>query len=99
MPWLNKLRVSNNRFTGAIPSWLSGGDLSEINIAENSFTYTESASDNLQALVSACRGSSVKCDGIPPASCDAFGSSWKTKTDNPFECIHCSSIIPPILLM
>ena len=99
MERLKKLRISNNQFDGSIPDWLIDGDLSQIRIGGNSFTYTESASDNLQALVSACRGSGLDCSGVPPASCAAFGQNWKTKTDNPFQCIHCSSIIPPILLM
>ena len=97
VPQLQRLSVRDNHgLSGTLPgSLVSLGALRELELRGNGFEYDED--DN--ALSRHCRSAGIACNGVPPNSCEAFGADYAVGVDNPEICIHCGSVVAPLIVI
>jgi hypothetical protein len=89
IPNLAVLKLGNNHLTGPVPSGQILSLASQISglavdLGGNSFD-ADFGSDVHQQ----CQTGRMRCEGYPPESCSAFGSSYVVRTDRPTTCIQC----------
>ena len=104
---LAKFDISNNSLSGPFPGWLydsSWGDRGNSSspacgapiafLGRNDFEYDQA--ELFQAL-QVCRAAGNRffnrCGtGLPPVSCDAFGSDYRVKLDDANRCVDCREV-------
>lgn len=85
-PALTQIQLRGNRFSA--PSlWSAGGNTTE---AAQTGGGVGTIGERMQVIVTRCRSdANLACDGLPPASCAAFGPDYKLRTEDPTRCTYC----------
>ena len=118
IPTLRVLDIRDNQeLTGTLPDFLIEREWLLLGIGGSSFQYAKDGSDesdlndadiheSVVMLMQHCNQAGVRCEGLPPRSCSAFGSErcdgcfFVVETLDPTKCLSCEpSPLKPILTM
>ena len=102
---LQWLGFARNQLSGTVPASLlaigAGRPVERLSLSDNAFDYDASVVV-VERLVQRCKEGSVRCVGLPPKSCSAFGidgSVWMVRARQPDTCEKCSDMVRQLALL
>ena len=103
LPALQLMQLDGNQLRGALPASLAdlgtaAVPIQTLGLGANAFDYRGS-SVALERLVQRCKTGALRCSGLPPVSCNAFGETFMVRARAPDTCERCGALWLNVVLL